>query len=107
MLNEAERIARAHRGKVAFEEFFEPMLGELQNAYSERLVEVANSELNPANRADKITALSNALKILNNLEAGMKAIVTDGEIAMRDKARTDKIEQMTAPQQRLLGVVPH
>jgi hypothetical protein len=106
-VTEAERIARAHRGKAAFEEFFEPMLDELQNAYSERLVEVANTELNPAKRADKITALSNALKILTNLEAGMKAIVTDGELALKDKARTDKIEQMTAPQRRLLGVVPY
>ena len=106
-MTEAERIARSQDAKRAFETYIEPMFDELQNAYSDRIVEVANTELNPNKRRDKITALSNALKILTNLEAGMKAIVTDGELAMKDKARTDKIERMTAPARRLLGVVPY
>lgn len=103
-MNEAERIARAHRAKAAYEEFFEPMLDELKNAYSERLVEIANSELSRDKRADKITALSNALKILATLDAGMAESIRDGDLAMAEKLKAEKIEGMTAPQRRLLNI---
>ena len=102
----SERIARAHRAQAAWDEFVGPILGELKAAYSERLVEVANSELNPAKRADKITALSNAVKILAQLESGMLAVIRDGEMAQRDKLRADKIEGMTMAQRRLLNIGP-
>ena len=101
-----ERLARAQRAEAAYTEFFEPMIDELKNVYSERLVEIANTELNRDQRADKITALSNALKILATLDNGMQAIVKDGEMAASDIAKADKIERMTKPQRRLLGIAP-
>lgn len=107
MTPEAERIARATRAQAAWDEFVAPLLNELRVTYSERMVDVANSELNHAKRADKITALSNAVRILAQLEGGMKAIIMDGEIARRDELRADKIEGMTRAQRRLLGVAPY
>lgn len=103
----SERIARATRAKAAYEEFIEPMFAELDAEYSARLVEVANSELSRDKRADKITALSNALRISRTLRAGMQAIVMDGDVAHREKLRADRVEQMTAPQRRLLGIAPY
>ena len=82
------------------------MIAELRNAYSERMVEVANSELSRDKRADKITALANATKILTQLENGMQAIIADGELAKKEKAKAERIEQMTAPQRRLLNIGP-
>lgn len=98
----SDRIARAQRAEHAWGEFFAPMIHELRNAYSERMVEVANTELNRDKRADKITALSNAQKILTVLESGMRETIKDGELAQREKLRADKIEGMSAPQRRLL-----
>lgn len=106
-MTEAERIARGNRAKAFWDEFAEPMLGELRDAYAERMVNVANDELNGQKRADKLTALSNAIRILSNLESGMRAIVTDGEQAQREKVRAESIEKMTAPQRRLLGIAPY
>lgn len=83
------------------------MVGELKSAYTERLAEVANTELSRDKRTDKITALSNALKILSTLESGMMEIIRDGELARADKLRTEKVEKMTAPQRRLLGMAPY
>lgn len=105
-MNEAERIARAYRATAAWDEFFEPMIAELRSAYAERMVLVANDELNRDKRADKITALANATKILTTLEAGMLAIIRDGDMAAKDKLRAEKLEGMTASQRRLLGIVP-
>lgn len=105
-MTEAERIARAARAKAAYEEFFEPMIDALRDEYASRIVEIANSELSRDKRADKLTALSNAHKILATLDDGMKAILTDGDLAARDKLRAETIERMTAPQRRLLGIAP-
>jgi hypothetical protein len=106
IVTEAQRIARAHRAQGAWDEFFAPMLTEIKNAYSERIVEIANTELSRDKRSDKITALSNALKVVAALEGGMLEVIRDGELARADKLRAEKVEKMTAPQRRLLGIAP-
>jgi hypothetical protein len=105
-LTEAERIARAQRADAAWDEFFAPMLDELDSVYAERLVDVANTELGRDKRADKITALSHALKITKTLRTGMQAIIRDGEMAHREMLRADRVENMTAPQRRLFNMAP-
>ena len=45
-------------------------------------------------------------KILTQLENGMQAIIADGELAKKEKAKAERIEQMTAPQRRLLNIGP-
>ena len=102
----ADRIATASRAEQAWNEFFGPMIVELRSAYSERLVEVANTELNRDRRGDKITALSNAMKILATLESGMREAIRDGDLAKQEKLKAERIEQMTAPQRRLLNIGP-
>jgi hypothetical protein len=106
-VTEAERIARATRANAAWEEFVEPIISGMEREYTARMVEVANSELSRDKRADKLTALANALKISANVKAAMQAIILDGEVAHKDKLRADRIEQMTAPQRRLLGIAPY
>lgn len=101
-----DRANRATRAQHAWDEFFAPMIDDLRAVYTERLVEVANAELGRDSRADKITALSNALRILDTLEGGMKATIRDGEVAASQMIRVEKIEGMTAPQRRLFGLVP-
>lgn len=101
-----ERIARAHRAQAALDEFFRPIIDECRTAYAKRLVEVASSELNSAKRADKVTALSFGLRILDEIENGFKAILLDGEIAGQDRIRAEKLEYMTPEQRRIFGLVP-
>lgn len=101
-----QRIARAHRAQAALDEFILPILAETRATYSKRLVEIASTELSRDKRTDKITALSTAVRILDELEEGMKAHLLDGELATQEKLRADKIEKMTPSQRRLFGLVP-
>jgi hypothetical protein len=105
-VTEAERIARANHAKAAWE-VLEPLLDDMDAQYTARMVEVANLELARDKRADKLTALSNALRISQNIRAGLQAAMLDGDVAQREKLRADKIENMTAPQRRLLGIAPY
>jgi DNA-binding transcriptional ArsR family regulator len=100
----SDRIARAERAETAYREFIEPMIDELRNVYSERIVELAITELSRDKRADKITALSNALKILTTLDSGMLEMIRDGDLARRDKLKTERVENMTAPARRLFNI---
>jgi hypothetical protein len=104
MRDAKKRIASADRAQRAWDEFFAPMIGELRSAYSERMLEVATTELNPAKRADMITALSNAVKVLDTLKGGMLETIRDGELAQAEQLRVEKIEKMTAPKRRLLNI---
>jgi hypothetical protein len=102
----AERAARAQRAQGALDEFLTPLFTDIRSTYSARLIEIASTELNRDKRTDKITALSNALRIVEQLEAGMVAIVKDGEVARSDLLHAAKIEDMTPSQRRLLGFAP-
>lgn len=105
-MTDDERIARAERAQRAYADFIEPMIDALKEEYAFRIVEVANSELSRDKRADKLTALSNMHKIVTTLDGGMKTMIADGEMAIPAKLRAEKIEQMSAPQRRLLNIGP-
>jgi hypothetical protein len=104
-MNEAERIARAQRAEAVLDEFLAPMFANLREEYLTRLAEVAATELHPINRADKITSLSVALKIVGTLESGMAEIIRDGELAKAAQLKAERIEGMSDAQQRLLKIV--
>jgi len=99
-----ERIARAQRAETFWGEFLEPMLTNMRSEYMGRISDVAATELAVAARTDKLTTLSQALRILDNIEGGMREAIRDGEIARQEKLRAEKIEQMSDAQQRLLRI---
>lgn len=99
-----QRIGRAARAQGAWDEFIAPMIDNLREEYTNRVAEVAATELHPANRADKITTLSVALRVLATLESGMKEAIRDGDLARKDKIRADNVERMSDAQQRLLKI---
>jgi hypothetical protein len=103
-MTEAERIARAHRAQAALDEFLTPMFDDLREEYRNRIAEVATTELHPGTRADKITTLSVALRVVDTLKSGMAEIVRDGELARRDRLRADDVAKMSDAQQRLLRI---
>ena len=102
-LTPAQRIAKAQKTEQAWTEVA-PLFANLREEYTNRLTEVAATELHPTIRADKITTLSVALKVLSTLESGMREAIRDGELAEADKIRAERIEQMSDPQQRLLKI---
>jgi hypothetical protein len=103
-MNEAERLARGHRAKAAWEEFVEPIIAGMKSEYTRRIADAAISELHPGNRSDKITTLAVGLRVAENIESGIKAIITDGDLAQRDKVRADNVERMSDAQRRLLNI---
>ena len=102
-----QRIARAHNAQRAWDEFIAPVVTQMRETYAARIVEIAATELSRDKRADKITALSNAVRILDQIEGGLAEAIRDGEVANVEKLRADKIEGMTAPKRRLLGMATY
>ena len=102
-----ERIARAERAQRAWDEFIGLQVEDMIGEYTARIIEIANTELSRDKRTDKITALSHAIKITENIREGLLAVIKDGEMATKDKVRAENVENMTAPQRRLLNVIPY
>jgi hypothetical protein len=86
------------------DEFLSPLFAELRDEYTARISHVATTELHPTTRSEAITALSVALKVVDSLQAGMAEVIRDGELAKRDKLKSERIEGMTDAKQRLLRI---
>jgi hypothetical protein len=106
-MTDLQKIARGQRAQAAYDEFVAPIITECRNIYGERIVEIAAGELNRDKRTDKLTALSTALRILDQVEGGIKAAIMDGEIARQNKLKAESIEQMSPANRRFLNMVPH
>lgn len=105
-MTDEQRKARGFRANQYNEEFLKPIIAESRDAYTARMIEVATTELNPRKRAEKLTALSVALKVLANIECGITAIVEDGRMADKALLRNEEIEKMGREQRRLLDIAP-
>jgi hypothetical protein len=101
----AETAARGQRAALC-NEFIRPILDETKDGYLARIAEIASTELSPKARAEKITALSIALKVLKNLANGLDAAIEAGRVAEKSLIRADEVERMGAERRRLFDIVP-
>lgn len=96
MTNE-EQIARARQAEQALEQFLTPAFAVLQQAYSDRLQEIAVAA---PWETDKIRKLAAALKITKEVEAQIVGIVKNGDVAKDQKKRADNIANMSDERKR-------
>lgn len=101
----SEATARGQRAELC-NEFIGPILAEIRQGYLGRIAEIATTELGPKARSEKITALSVALKVLNNVENGLNAAIEAGRVAEQSLLKADRIERMGREDRRLLDIVP-
>ena len=99
-----QRVARSTRAQKALDEFVTPEFDHAREVYSRRIAEVAATELHPTIRADKITALSLAIRVLDEVQNGVTTIMRDGEHVREQMIRAEKIEHLTDAQQRLIRI---
>jgi hypothetical protein len=98
-----ERMERGSRAQRAIEEFMQPAFDVVCSEYAARLKEVAAREPWAAN---KIAALANALRIVEEVQGQIVGIVYDGEHARQGKTRAEKIEQLSPAKRRFLNIAP-
>lgn len=102
-----QRIARATRAKMALDEFFAPVVDDMRAEYMSRLLSVSTGELRRNERSDKQTALSTALKLLDNFSASLAAIIQDGDVAKAELAKKERRLDLTPARRRLLDIAPY
>lgn len=106
-MNDATALAAARGQRASLcGEFITPILEDTKNGYLARIAEIAATELNPKTRAEKITALSIALKVLKNVSNGLDSAIEAGRVAERSLINSDRIERMGAEKRRLFDIVP-
>lgn len=105
-MTERETVERGERAKRALEEFITPEFAHARQTYMRRMVEVAAQELHPGTRADKITTLSMAVRVLDEIENSIAMVCREGEHAREQMIRAERIENLTDAQQRLLRIAP-
>lgn len=103
-LTDAQRVARGTRAKHALDEFVTPEFSHARQHYLNRIVEVAATELNPAQRAEKITTLSIAIRVLDEVERGIATVMHDGEHVRAQMIQAEKLEKLSDAQRRLIAI---
>lgn len=106
-MNNSELAARGQRADQCYNEFVGPAIREQRKAYAERIADIAVKELDPKARAEKLTSLATAIKILDNIDTAIRCLIEDGKMAQAATIRIDEIERMTAPRRRLFEFTPH
>lgn len=100
-------ILRAERADKCYNEFIGPNLRDQRKVYAERIADIAVQETDPKKRAEKITSLATAIKILDNIDSAIKVLIEDGKVAHTATMRVEQIERMTGPRRRLFEFTPH
>lgn len=101
-----EIAAKGQRAEAYRNEFLGPALDGMRAEYLNRMGVVATNELDPKVRADKITALSTALRILDNVQAGIDTAIRDGEMAQKNLMRAEEVERMGPTKRKLFAMAP-
>jgi len=101
----AEAASRGQRAQLC-DEFIGPILKDIREGYTSRIVEIAATELNKRAREEKITALAIAMKVLANVENGLSHAIEAGKVAQQSLLKADRIERMGAGERKLLDMIP-
>lgn len=99
-----EKIDRANRAARAMEDFFDPALANIEADYAEKMIAAAAS-VDPR-APEMIARLANGIKVARQVRAQIEAFIAEGQVAQAEKDRNAKIEELTAPQKRLLRIAP-
>ena len=96
-----ERIERARRAQHALDDFLAPAFEVVVEEYHGRLAAVCAKE---PWAADKIAALANANRIVQEVHRQIVGLVLDADDAKAKKARAQHIESLTPAKRRLLNI---
>lgn len=97
---------RGQRAKAALDEFLVPEFAYIREHYTKRLIDLATTELDPKKRAEKITTISTALRVIDELEQGINIAVASGQTARQSLLKIETIGQMSPLKQRLARFSP-
>ena len=100
-LNDQERVERGRRARAAIDEYFAPALGRAHDMFSARLKEICARE---PWATERIAAVANAIRILEELGKDLEAAIHDGEDAVQRRLRAERYEKLTPARRRLLGI---
>ena len=102
-LTDSQKVERAKRARDAIDEFFAPALARAHAAFSARLKEICARE---PWATDRIAAVANAIRILEELGKDLEAAIRDGDAAAEALLRAERYERLTPARRRLLGIGP-
>lgn len=102
-LTEQQRIERARQASLALESFLDPAFAVLTEEYAARLKAVCAKE---PWASEKISALANAGRIVDEVRNQIVGLVHDGVEARSKLTRAEKMEQLTPSRRRLLNIGP-
>lgn len=103
MSDEVNRMARAERADEVMQEFIAPAMTVIRDEYLSKLREVAAKHPMRGEPLAMVEKLSTALKIVDQLEVQMRALIADGDAAKADAARADQMARLNTEQRRYAG----
>lgn len=100
-MTEQERIERGFQAKRALEGFLDPAFEQVRAEYAGRLAAICASEPWATN---KIAALANASRIVEEVRSQIMGLILDGAEAEQRKTRAQRVEELSPAKRRLLQI---
>ncbi|GEM70952.1 hypothetical protein SAQ01S_07180 [Sphingomonas aquatilis NBRC 16722] len=103
MSDETARLARAERADAAMQEFVGPALATIRSEYAEKLMEIVAKHPMRGEPLAMVEKLGTALKIVDQIEIQMRALIADGDAAKFEAARADQMARLNTEQRRYVN----
>jgi len=100
MSDDAARLSRAERADASMQEFVGPALATIRSEYLAKLTEIAAKHPMKGEPLAMVEKLSTALKIVDQIDIQMRALIADGDAAKADAARADQMARLSTEQRR-------
>jgi hypothetical protein len=99
MTDPTTRLAEAESAKAAYERFVGPAIGVIREDYTKKLASIAVQPMEGRVLAG-VQNLSLALRVLNEVEGQLRALIADAAVARADMDRAGAIARMSPEARR-------
>jgi hypothetical protein len=98
--DETARLARAEQAAQAFNEFVGPALAVIREEYLAKLQDIASTQAMAGVPLAMVEKLSTAIKITNQIEIQLRALIADGDVAKAELHRAGDMARLSNEQKR-------
>ena len=100
MTDETARMVRAEQADAAFKQFVGPALAVIRDEYLAKLREIAATRAMVGEPLAMVEKLSTALKIADQIEIQLRALIADGDAAKADAHRAGDMARLSPEAKR-------
>lgn len=103
MTDEADRVTTGEQARAAWDQFVGPACALLRAEYATKLSKIAGERAMTGEALKQVEKLAMAIKVVDQVEAQIAAVIGDGRTAQADMERAGNMARLSTEERRYAG----